>query len=129
MRALTRSRYLIVEHQPSGVTMEDNDRITRFNASEIAYSRGKYDLAAKILTSLAADGDARSQNVLGVMYGSGVGVEKDMASAFSLYLKAAELNYAEGQINLGRCYLEGRGVTQDIELGVSWIRKAADAGS
>jgi hypothetical protein len=42
--------------------------------------------------------------------------------------KAAEQNFSAAQYDLGRCYGEGQGVSQDYAQAVYWYRKAADQG-
>ena len=45
------------------------------------------------------------------------------------YRKAAEQGYADAQYNLGFCYCEGEGVSQDYTQAVYWLRKAAEQGN
>ncbi len=52
----------------------------------------------------------------------------DMPEALRLYRRAGEQNWAGGQYNLALCYLAGKGMDQDEELGLEWMRKAADQG-
>ena len=42
--------------------------------------------------------------------------------------KAAEQGVAEAQYKLGRCYRNGRGVTQSYTEAAKWFRKAAEQG-
>lgn len=42
------------------------------------------------------------------------------------YLKGAEEGNAEDQCNLGRCYYQGQGVTQNYYTAVSWFRRSAE---
>ena len=44
------------------------------------------------------------------------------------YRKAAEQGFAEAQYNLGVCYNNGHGITQDYKQAVRWYRKAAEQG-
>ena len=44
------------------------------------------------------------------------------------YRAAAEKGDAEAQLNLGRCYYNGDGVTKDLEKAAYWCRKAAEQG-
>lgn len=45
------------------------------------------------------------------------------------YRRAAKRGYALAQYNLGQCYKNGEGVTQDDTQAVYWFRKAADQGT
>ena len=53
------------------------------------YWEGNYEKALSKLSQEAEDGDAKAQRYLGHLYYHGKGVSKDLATAFSHYLKAA----------------------------------------
>ena len=76
------------------------------------------------------NGDAFSQNAVGILYEEGrFWLDKNDAQAVKYYKKAAEENddgYA--QINLGFMYQEGRGVPKDVKKGVALWAKAAEKG-
>lgn len=56
-------------------------------------------------------------------------VEKQVESdAEKKYKKAAEQGDAEAQYNLGRCYYDGDGVTQNYKMAIQWFKKAAEQG-
>ena len=46
----------------------------------------------------------------------------------SQLVKMAEAGNARAQNNLGDCYFEGKGVTQDYKEAVKWYRKSAEQG-
>ena len=73
-------------------------------------------------------GDAESQNSLGIMYSNGRGVPQDKKEAERWYRKAAEQGYASAQFNLGMVYASGKGVPQDDKEAVKWLLKAAEQG-
>ena len=73
------------------------------------------------------EGEKWSQ--LGEKYYNGDGVEKDYEKAVEYYEKAAELENAAAQNNLGLCYENGHGVLQDYKEAVKWYRKAAEQGN
>jgi uncharacterized protein len=50
------------------------------------------------------------------------------AEAARLYQKAADAGFAPAMTGLGFMYMNGKGVTKDVEEGLRWYRKAADAG-
>ena len=63
------------------------------------------------LRTLAGEGDASAQHILGLMYGgTGEGVPKDAVQAVAWYRKAAEQGHADAQSNLGWLYATGEGV-------------------
>jgi len=55
-------------------------------------------------------------------------VDMKRAENFEVWKRAAARGVPEGQILLGRCYLEGIGIHKDEAMGASWIRKAAEKG-
>lgn len=56
----------------------------------VAYNRGDYVPAVKMLRPLAQAGNARAQNVMGVMYRKGEGVARSSAKAFMWFSLAAK---------------------------------------
>ena len=52
----------------------------------------------------------------------------DYDKALKWYRKAAEQGLATAQCNLGWCYDNGRGVTQNYAEAAKWYRKAAEQG-
>jgi TPR repeat protein len=56
----------------------------------VAYNRGDYVPAMKLFRPLAQAGNAKAQNVLGVMYRKGEGVTRSSAKAFMWFSLAAK---------------------------------------
>ena len=54
--------------------------------------------------------------------------EGNYAEAVKWWRKAAEQGNLYGQYNLGVCYKEGQGVSQDYAEALKWYRKAAEQG-
>jgi len=100
-------------------TMKDGD---------VAYHRGDYVTASKIYGSLAAQGNARAQNNLGMISLKGHGVAHDDAEALKWFRLAAAQGLAEAQLNLGAMYAEGLGLAQDYAQAGKWFRLAAEQG-
>jgi TPR repeat protein len=69
---------------------------------------------------------------LGSYYRSGIpdsDVDSDMTMAWRMYYQAASVfNNDEAQFQLGRMYLEGKGVEENQQLAVNWLRNAAEKG-
>lgn len=76
----------------------------------------------------AERGDADAQTLLGSLYLTGKGVQKDYAQAAYWFLKAAEQDQTEAQFVLGGMYRNGMGVRQDDTQAVDWYRRAAEQG-
>ena len=99
-----------------------------FKAGMEAYERGDFAAALRKFRSLAEQGHAEAQNMLGVMYSDGRGVPEDDSEAVKWLRKAAEQNHPEAQLNIGIHYAGGNGVPKDEVEAVKWYRKAAERG-
>jgi TPR repeat protein len=84
--------------------------------------------AVKWYRKAAEQGDAGAQYNLGVMYGTGQGVQQDHKQAVKWFRMAAEQGDAKAQAYLGESYDNGQGVPQDYKQAVKWYRKAAEQG-
>ena len=84
-----------------------------YDSAKAAYKAGNYETAYKKLLPLAKAGDAKAQNLLGVMYSEGLSVEQEYTEAFKWFQKSAEQGFVESQYNLGVMYHEGLGVQQN----------------
>lgn len=82
-------------------------------------------------------GIASSQYLLGTVYWDGTvqiddtfyiaeNVEPNKATAVHWLKKAAEQGQAGAQFELGRCYLYGEGLEQDVRLGLMLLRRVAE---
>ena len=61
------------------------------------------------LINKANAGDASTQNELGICYGNGKGVTKDLNEAIKWYRKVADQGHAEAQNKVGNYYFFGWG--------------------
>lgn len=96
--------------------------------AERAYAEGNFAKAVKVYRSLAEQGDAEAQLILGSMYDIGLGVPQDYMEAVKWYRLAAEQGNAKAQSKLGSMYDIGLGVPQDYIEAVKWWRLAAEQG-
>ncbi len=76
----------------------------------------------------AFQGEAESQNRLGIAYYKGRGVEQDFGKAVEWLQKAADQGNAEAQNRLGYAYANGKGVLRDSGKSMEWFYKAAEQG-
>jgi TPR repeat protein len=76
----------------------------------------------------AAQGLARAQNNIGLLFHTGKGVPQDATEAAKWYRKAAEQGLAQAQNNLGLLYAEGKGVEKDRVTAYMWFLLAARQG-
>lgn len=73
---------------------------------------------------LADAGDAEAQDDIGQLF---LAAEKPKSAVYWFQL-AAHKNHPDAMQWLGHCYINGRGVPQDENLGIMWIAKAAALG-
>jgi len=93
-----------------------------------AFKRGDFKTALQLLRPLAEKGNSIAQNILGIAYQEGLGVEADIDTSLIWYRKAAEQGNAESQHELGTLYGIGWGVPKDKAMSLVWHRKAAEQG-
>jgi TPR repeat protein len=65
-----------------------------------AYNRGDYVPAIQVFRAMAAQGNAKAQSLLGVMYRRGQGVAPNSARAFVWFSRAAARGDAEARTGL-----------------------------
>ena len=99
-----------------------------FDDAAAAYARGGYATAFKTIQPLAAQGDARAQFSLGVMYLNGHRVSQDSTEADKWFRLSVAQGNAYAQYNLGALYANGWGVSQDDKKARQWWEKAAAQG-
>ena len=93
-----------------------------------AYQAGDYATAIQEWTTLADQGNAPAQFMLGIMYKNGLGVLQDDAEAVRLYRLAADQGYAPAQTSLGYMYENGLGVLKDNVTAHMWYNIGAANG-
>lgn len=87
------------------------------------------EAAAKYYLLAAEQGDDKAQTSLAFMYAQGRGVERDLATAVSLWKLAAIKNNDTAMFNLGIAFRNGTGVIKDLAKSVDWFRLAAEQGN
>jgi len=97
-------------------------------AATAAHQRGDYANALNMFRSLAEQGDATAQNMLGLMYDDGKGVAQNYAEAVRWFRKAAEQGEPGAEFMVGLRYAEGRGLMQDYAEAARWLRLAVAQG-
>lgn len=71
---------------------------------------GRFEEAREALWPAARSGNAEAEELIGVMYALGLGVEKDEVRAFEWYLRAAMKGHAGAQSGVGWYYEVGIGL-------------------
>jgi TPR repeat protein len=95
------------------------------DAAYAAYQEGHYGTALRLARPLAAEGDARAQSVLGLLYYGGEVVPQDKAEAVRWFRRAAEQGDAQAQHNLGLAYAKGEAGEPDNVSAHMWFNLAA----
>lgn len=90
---------------------------------------GDYMAAMEELRPAAIAGNAEAEELIGVMYASGLGVERDDIRAFEWYLRAAMKGHAGAQSGVGWYYEVGRGMpAPDLVRAYTWYVLSAIGG-
>lgn len=92
------------------------------------YKAGQYIAAVPLLRTSCNGGDAHACGLLGGMYETGLGVERDADQAVPLLRKGCDAGDPGSCTSLGYMYEEGLGVTQDHAQANALYRKACNGG-
>ena len=96
-----------------------------FIALLLAVSLAGAAVAGPFEDRVAAEGDAYTQFMLGLVYDQGQGGPQDYVQAVAWYRKAADQGNADAQYNLGNRYYNGQGVPQDYIQAHMWFNLSA----
>ena len=90
---------------------------------------GQFGEAMKELWPAARSGNADAEELIGVMYAMGLGVERDDERAFDWYLRSAMKGHPGAQSGVGWYYEIGRGLpAPDLTRGYMWYTLSAIGG-
>jgi len=90
---------------------------------------GEFAKAREALWPAARSGNAEAEELIGVMYALGLGVEKDNQRAFEWYLRAAMKGHPGAQSGVGWYYEVGLGVpAPDLVRAYMWYVLSAIGG-
>ncbi|KAJ6243570.1 sel1-repeat-containing protein ybeq [Anaeramoeba flamelloides] len=82
----------------------------------------------QIIEKKAEEGDGFLQNIRGIMYQEGNGVEKNKEVAFQWFKKSAKNNETTGMNNLAIAFHNGKGVKKNLTKSFKWFKRAAKLG-
>ena len=85
-----------------------------------------YDMARKLYTKAALDGNASAMHRLAMCFIEGKGVRRDYYKAYSLTQMAAIKGWPDAQLLLGHFYTKGCTVPLDLETALYWYHKASE---
>ena len=103
-------------------------------AGEIEHARdlmeeGKFEKAMQELLPAARSGNADAEELIGIMYAMGLGVERDDIRAFDWYLRASMKGHPGAQSGVGWYYEIGRGMpAPDLVRAYTWYVLSAIGG-
>ncbi len=104
------------------------------SAAELEHARdlmedGHFEEARKLLQPAAKSGNAEAEELIGVMYAMGLGVERDDRRAFEWYLRSSMKGHPGAQSGIGWYYETGRGIeAPDIVRAYLWYTLSAIGG-
>lgn len=90
---------------------------------------GDYEAAYRELWPAARSGNAEAEELIGVMYAMGLGVERDDRRAFEWYLRSAMKGHPGAQSGVGWYFEVGRGLPAiDLVRAYMWYTLSAIGG-
>ena len=90
---------------------------------------GRFDEAMAVLRPAARSGNADAEELIGIMYAMGLGVERDDRRAFEWYLRSAMKGHPGAQSGVGWYYEVGRGLpAPDLVRAYMWYTLSAIGG-
>lgn len=103
-------------------------------SADIEYAKdlmeaSRFKEAYDLMLPAAQAGNADAEELIGVMYAMGLGVERDDRRAFEWYLRSAMKAHPGAQSGVGWYYEVGRGMTApDLVRGYMWYVLSAIGG-
>jgi TPR repeat protein len=88
----------------------------------------KFVEAREALWPAARSGNAEAEELIGVMYALGLGVDKDPVRAFEWYLRASMKGHPGAQSGIGWYYEVGIGTQIDLTRAYMWYALSAIGG-
>lgn len=117
--------------QRARAAVPPSTRAVGYEAASAAVRRSDYRAAYNACLAPAQAGDARCQNMMGLLYVNGqVGsrTPTDLRVAAEWFRRAAQQNVAPSQFNLALMYERGAGLPQDLNAARMWYARAAAQG-
>jgi tetratricopeptide (TPR) repeat protein len=124
---LTRPRYFSSEKKLKRAARWGNTD-AQYRLGTACLEAGRDQEAFYWLFRSARAGNARAQNLVGMMYEAGQPVGQNDREAVYWYRESAKRGWPDGQVNAGYMYCLGRGVRKDYIEARRWFEQAADAG-
>ncbi|MCK4865366.1 MAG: sel1 repeat family protein [Gammaproteobacteria bacterium] len=94
-----------------------------------AFTAGNYEQALRLWLPLAEKDDDKAQYNLGILYQKGLGVEKNIKTAFIWYKRASANGNTDAMYNLGIMYDHGKVIYRSPKDATRWWKQAAELGN
>jgi uncharacterized protein len=108
---------------------EDMQSDAELFAAQKAMDAGDFAQSLKLFKQAAMDGKSAALEHIAMIYlEGGNGVEKNYAAAMEWAQKAADAGKGRGNLYLGQIWMNGWGVTADLEKALSCFKKADAQG-
>jgi TPR repeat protein len=103
--------------------------LAEIEAARDMMEAGQFEEARAALWPAARSGNADAEELIGVMYAMGLGVERDDQRAFGWYLRSAMKGHPGAQSGIGWYYEIGRGMpAPDLVRAYMWYTLSAIGG-
>ena len=94
-----------------------------------AMEANQFNKAMQLLRPAANAGNADAEELIGILYAMGLGVDRDDRRAFEWYLRSAMKGHAGAQSGIGWYYEVGRGLPEiDLVRAYMWYTLSAIGG-
>jgi TPR repeat protein len=94
-----------------------------------AMEANQFNEAMQLLRPAANAGNADAEELIGILYAMGLGVDRDDRRAFEWYLRSAMKGHAGAQSGIGWYYEVGRGLPEiDLVRAYMWYTLSAIGG-
>lgn len=105
------------------------DGLAEIETARDLMEAGEFQAAKDELWPAARSGNADAEELIGVMYAMGLGVERDDIRAFEWYLRSAMKGHPGAQSGIGWYYEIGRGMpAPDLVRAYMWYTLSAIGG-
>jgi len=121
----TQPIFSLAKYDQEALVDDDAD----FDAGAKAWVLGQQPKAREYFERAALRQYSRAEYMLGTIYFSGEGVEKNVATALGWFRLAAAHGNAGAMYAVGNCYQFGWAVPADSRQALDWKRRAAELGN
>ena len=113
----------------AGVVLSGVQSLAEIEAARDLMEAGRFEEAKAALEPAARSGNADAEELIGVMFAMGLGVELDSRRAFEWYLRSAMKGHPGAQSGIGWYYETGRGLeAPDLVRAYLWYTLSAMGG-